>query len=147
MIWQSFITIIKLWYFLPLPSSSSSSSFFLSFWDDLYRDKNTGNMGSKEENGGERERYGSVLISSLWREVFSSKKKSSKKFSWTKQGGGGGKASDQSDQEECVVCLEGFKSGELLVHLPCTHRYHSGCLVPWIETNSHCPYCRTEIST
>ncbi|RWR75505.1 RING/U-box superfamily protein [Cinnamomum micranthum f. kanehirae] len=108
------------------------------------RDKSTGNMGSKEENGGVKS-AGSVMISSLFREVFSSKKKSSKKFSWTKPGGG--KAPSDSDQEECMVCLEGFKSGELLVHLPCTHRYHSACLVPWLETSAHCPYCRTQVLT
>ncbi|XP_022946687.1 probable E3 ubiquitin-protein ligase RHY1A [Cucurbita moschata] len=47
-----------------------------------------------------------------------------------------------SEQEECAVCLEGFRAGEPLVHLPCAHKFHSACLVPWLQTNAHCPCCR-----
>ncbi|XP_031388581.1 probable E3 ubiquitin-protein ligase RHY1A isoform X2 [Punica granatum] len=49
------------------------------------------------------------------------------------------------DQEECAVCLERFMSGETLMNLPCNHKFHSGCLVPWLETNSRCPCCRTTV--
>ncbi|XP_068652450.1 probable E3 ubiquitin-protein ligase RHY1A [Aristolochia californica] len=52
---------------------------------------------------------------------------------------------DGLKQEECAVCLEGFKPQELLVDLPCYHRFHSRCLVPWIEENTNCPYCRRGI--
>ncbi|KAG9456211.1 hypothetical protein H6P81_000719 [Aristolochia fimbriata] len=48
-------------------------------------------------------------------------------------------------QEECAVCLEAFKPQELLLHLPCCHRFHYRCLTPWLEENSHCPCCRTGI--
>lgn len=50
-----------------------------------------------------------------------------------------------TEQEDCAVCLERFKKGETLMHLPCAHRFHSGCLVPWLESNSHCPCCRTSV--
>lgn len=71
-------------------------------------------------------------------EVFGPKKK--KKFSWYKLSS---KASEE--EEECAVCLEKYKAGETLVHLPCTHRFHVKCLVPWLETNTHCPCCRMAI--
>ncbi|XP_022143236.1 E3 ubiquitin-protein ligase EL5 [Momordica charantia] len=50
------------------------------------------------------------------------------------------------EQKECAVCLEGFRGGEPVVHLPCAHKFHSSCLVPWLQTNSHCPSCRFPIS-
>ncbi|KAF8036745.1 hypothetical protein BT93_C2454 [Corymbia citriodora subsp. variegata] len=80
----------------------------------------------------------------LRREVVSRnglKKGGSKKFSW-------GKLSwKATDQEECAVCLDSFRAGETLIHLPCTHRFHSRCLVPWLESNSHCPCCRMAVSS
>lgn len=50
-----------------------------------------------------------------------------------------------SDQEECAVCLEHFKSREDLSFLPCAHRFHSKCLLPWLQSNAHCPCCRNPI--
>ncbi|XP_022999563.1 probable E3 ubiquitin-protein ligase RHY1A [Cucurbita maxima] len=47
-----------------------------------------------------------------------------------------------SEQQECAVCLEGFRAGEPLVHLPCAHKFHSACFVPWLQANHHCPCCR-----
>lgn len=75
----------------------------------------------------------------LQTEVFGLKKSGSKKFKW-------GKLSWKSlEQEECAICLEHYKEGETLMHLPCAHRYHSRCLVPWLEKNQHCPCCRMEL--
>ena len=50
-----------------------------------------------------------------------------------------------SEQEECAICLEGFREGQSLVHLPCAHKFHNGCLLPWLETNAYCPCCRMGI--
>ncbi|KAJ8753128.1 hypothetical protein K2173_017687 [Erythroxylum novogranatense] len=72
-------------------------------------------------------------------EVFSARSSRYKRFSWTKF------SWRASDQDECIVCLEWFKPGDQLMHLPCAHRFHTLCLVPWLETNSHCPCCRMEI--
>ncbi|XP_030468748.1 probable E3 ubiquitin-protein ligase RHY1A isoform X2 [Syzygium oleosum] len=64
-----------------------------------------------------------------------------KRFSW-------GKLSwKATDQEECAVCLDSFRAGETLIHLPCTHRFHSRCLVPWLESHSQCPCCRMAVSS
>lgn len=77
----------------------------------------------------------------LQAEVFGSKKNngSNRKFSWAKL------SWKASEQDECTICLERFKSGETLVHLPCAHRFHCKCLVPWLQNNAHCPCCRMEI--
>jgi hypothetical protein len=72
-------------------------------------------------------------------EVYGTKRSGSKRFNWAKL------SWKAADQDECTICLDRFKSGETLVHLPCAHRYHPRCLVPWLENNGHCPCCRMEI--
>uniref|UniRef100_A0A2P2KQF1 RING finger protein 165-like isoform X2 n=1 Tax=Rhizophora mucronata TaxID=61149 RepID=A0A2P2KQF1_RHIMU len=72
-------------------------------------------------------------------ELFCSKKSGSRRFSWTKL------SWKASEQDECSICLEHFNAGDHLLHLPCAHRYHAKCLVPWLESSAHCPCCRMEI--
>eukprot|EP00249_Psilotum_nudum_P007578 c20666_g1_i2 orf=776-2032(+) len=50
-----------------------------------------------------------------------------------------------SEQEDCSVCLEHFLPGQTLICLPCKHRFHPGCLTPWLECHVRCPYCRSII--
>ncbi|KAL5839883.1 hypothetical protein ACOSQ4_012491 [Xanthoceras sorbifolium] len=89
----------------------------------------------------ERLRSSSCVDGRLHTEVFGSKKSGSKRFSWSKL------SWRASEQEECAICLERFKLGDTLVHLPCAHRFHARCLLPWLEANAQCPCCRTEILT
>ncbi|XP_043702121.1 probable E3 ubiquitin-protein ligase RHY1A [Telopea speciosissima] len=99
----------------------------------------TKRQSSKESGKGS----GSVVqLGDLPKEVFGLKKSSSsdaKRFRWAKLGW------RALGQDECAVCLERFKAGETLLHLPCAHRFHSRCLVPWLESSSHCPCCRLRI--
>ncbi|XP_048373514.1 E3 ubiquitin-protein ligase RNF103 isoform X1 [Sphaerodactylus townsendi] len=44
---------------------------------------------------------------------------------------------------ECVVCLENFENGCLLMGLPCGHAFHESCIVTWLVGGQHCcPVCR-----
>ncbi|KGL91257.1 E3 ubiquitin-protein ligase RNF103, partial [Charadrius vociferus] len=44
---------------------------------------------------------------------------------------------------ECVVCLENFANGCLLMGLPCGHVFHQNCIVMWLASGRHCcPVCR-----
>ncbi|KAM4710441.1 E3 ubiquitin-protein ligase RNF103 [Discoglossus pictus] len=44
---------------------------------------------------------------------------------------------------ECVVCLENFENGSLLMGLPCGHVFHHNCIVMWLAGGRHCcPVCR-----
>ncbi|XP_007896189.1 E3 ubiquitin-protein ligase RNF103 isoform X1 [Callorhinchus milii] len=44
---------------------------------------------------------------------------------------------------ECVVCLENFQTGCLIMGLPCSHVFHQQCIVVWLVGGRHCcPVCR-----
>lgn len=77
-------------------------------------------------------------IDLLERQTFMPKCKTGK-CSWKKP-------KSTSQQEECPVCLESFQTCQVLIYLPCKHRFHSSCLVPWLNKHCHCPCCRTKIS-
>ncbi|KAF3958372.1 hypothetical protein CMV_016719 [Castanea mollissima] len=49
--------------------------------------------------------------------------------------------------QDCSICLETFVEGDALTRLPCSHRFHSACLDPWVRTCGDCPYCRRTIVT
>ncbi|EMS68646.1 RING-H2 finger protein ATL80 [Triticum urartu] len=65
----------------------------------------------------------------------------------TKRGGlrGGRRKEEQQHQAECAVCLEEFRAGDVLAHLPCAHRFHWACAVPWVQAASRCPFCRAAV--
>ncbi|KAL3722293.1 hypothetical protein ACJRO7_034640 [Eucalyptus globulus] len=49
-------------------------------------------------------------------------------------------------KRECCICLEIFMEGDRLTCLPCEHKFHSACLVPWVRACGDCPYCREAIT-
>jgi hypothetical protein len=50
------------------------------------------------------------------------------------------------DHFSCDICLEDYTEGELLLELPCGHKYHTHCIRPWLTKRSTlCPHCRTDV--
>ncbi|RMZ92979.1 E3 ubiquitin- ligase RING1-like [Brachionus plicatilis] len=45
---------------------------------------------------------------------------------------------------ECTICLNYFERNDRLKILPCNHKFHSDCILKWVERNSNCPLCRRE---
>ena len=43
---------------------------------------------------------------------------------------------------ECIICKDGFKLNDPIIHLPCKHIFHPDCLIPWLKLNGTCPTCR-----
>ncbi|PKU79733.1 probable E3 ubiquitin-protein ligase RHY1A [Dendrobium catenatum] len=46
---------------------------------------------------------------------------------------------------ECCICLEGFKDGDWLIKLCCSHKFHPCCLEPWLRSSGDCPLCRADV--
>lgn len=47
----------------------------------------------------------------------------------------------------CSVCLEDFEMGAEAKEMPCQHKFHSHCILPWLELHSSCPICRFQLPT
>ncbi|CAB4299507.1 unnamed protein product [Prunus armeniaca] len=42
----------------------------------------------------------------------------------------------------CAVCLEEMAVGSDSTCMPCSHLYHRGCIVEWLQKSRVCPMCR-----
>ncbi|XVE56744.1 hypothetical protein DITRI_Ditri04bG0035500 [Diplodiscus trichospermus] len=47
----------------------------------------------------------------------------------------------------CAVCKDDINLGEKIKQLPCAHRYHGDCIIPWLGIRNTCPVCRHELPT
>ncbi|KAJ0440920.1 putative transcription factor C2H2 family [Helianthus annuus] len=52
-----------------------------------------------------------------------------------------------NDNALCAVCKDGMVVGEMATQLPCGHRYHGECILPWLAVRNTCPVCRHELPT
>jgi hypothetical protein len=50
------------------------------------------------------------------------------------------------EQPSCPICSEDYSPNEEVLRMPCAHVYHSGCVMPWLETKKTCPICRFELT-
>ncbi|GMI87390.1 hypothetical protein HRI_002408300 [Hibiscus trionum] len=52
----------------------------------------------------------------------------------------------ESEDGECVVCLEEWKPREVVKEMPCKHKFHDGCIKKWLVIHGACPVCRYKMS-
>ncbi|XWS23183.1 hypothetical protein CRYUN_Cryun29cG0099200 [Craigia yunnanensis] len=48
----------------------------------------------------------------------------------------------ESEDGDCVVCLEEWKAGEVAKVMPCKHKFHDECIEKWLGIHGSCPVCR-----
>lgn len=46
---------------------------------------------------------------------------------------------------QCSVCLDDCEIGDEVKEMPCKHKFHSKCILPWLELHSSCPICRHQL--
>ena len=47
---------------------------------------------------------------------------------------------------ECSICLDNLKINENIYILPCKHIFHCKCIIHWLEEETTCPLCRSDIN-
>lgn len=45
----------------------------------------------------------------------------------------------------CIICLEDTEIGSEVKKMPCEHKFHNDCIVPWLKLHSSCPVCRFQM--
>ena len=47
-------------------------------------------------------------------------------------------------EKSCPICTKDFNND--FVALPCSHIFHSECILKWFEKKMNCPICRIKIA-
>nr|XP_026486519.1 probable E3 ubiquitin-protein ligase RHY1A isoform X1 [Vanessa tameamea] len=47
--------------------------------------------------------------------------------------------------EECSICCDVVLRDQEIMSLPCTHNFHTKCILPWLQEHQTCPNCRKPI--
>lgn len=49
------------------------------------------------------------------------------------------------DDLACAICKDSLSVGTIVNELPCSHIFHSPCILPWLNVRNSCPLCRFEL--
>lgn len=45
----------------------------------------------------------------------------------------------------CCICLSEYVDNSIIKELPCTHFFHMKCIDRWLEIESFCPLCKSDV--
>ncbi|KAF6031835.1 hypothetical protein EB796_009840 [Bugula neritina] len=54
---------------------------------------------------------------------------------------------DVDDDYMCAICRVNYNTKDSPRLLPCSHKFHDGCVKPWLMKTNTCPECRSELPT
>ncbi|KAK2983409.1 hypothetical protein RJ640_002404 [Escallonia rubra] len=47
--------------------------------------------------------------------------------------------------DECSICHEDFVPRDMVNRLPCSHIFHTRCILRWLKRSNTCPLCRSKV--
>ena len=53
----------------------------------------------------------------------------------------------QKEQENCSVCMDGYVDNDKVLILPCLHKFHKQCILPWLRRTGLCSVCRNPVNS
>ncbi|VDK18413.1 unnamed protein product [Anisakis simplex] len=52
---------------------------------------------------------------------------------------------DKELDADCPVCIDPYRTGDIVRALPCRHVFHKTCVDPWLLEHRTCPMCKSDI--
>lgn len=52
---------------------------------------------------------------------------------------------EQIHKDTCAICLEKFKSDDIVSDITCNHIFHKDCIEQWGKTKQNCPLCKVDL--
>uniref|UniRef100_A0A914ZVT4 RING-type domain-containing protein n=3 Tax=Parascaris univalens TaxID=6257 RepID=A0A914ZVT4_PARUN len=52
---------------------------------------------------------------------------------------------DKELDADCPVCIDPYRTGDIVRSLPCRHVFHKTCVDPWLLEHRTCPMCKSDI--
>ena len=49
-------------------------------------------------------------------------------------------------EDKCPICLQKYKSADIIKEFPCKHIFHKNCIFKWLKTSNVCPLCKHDIT-
>ena len=49
------------------------------------------------------------------------------------------------NNKKCVICLEDYCVGDIIIFFPCLHSFHKKCICNWFQKKETCPLCNLDI--
>ena len=49
-------------------------------------------------------------------------------------------------EDKCPICLQKYKSSDIIKEFPCKHIFHKSCIFKWLKKSNVCPLCKHDIT-
>ena len=49
-------------------------------------------------------------------------------------------------EDKCPICLQKYKSADIIKEFPCKHIFHKNCIFKWLKKSNVCPLCKHDIT-